>query len=267
MKLESIDTLVLEDIQNPNHPSEFIVMDDYAVLIIRIPEVGEEKVEVISNAFVIEKNEISIYNRKNTSLEKLGDYKTLISFIDKKIDKLIKDIQRYHYDIELLEESLYEENVTDMFMQEWLRYKKDVSLIYRVMFHTSLAFDMFLDYAKKVDKDSILDLQDILEHINRIKNLSTSAKEKLDNLYDFYRAKVDEKMNKNVYYLTIISGIFLPLTLITGFFGMNTGGLPFVDDTNGTLKAVLISLVLEVLLIVPFFMMNSKKIKKFKREI
>ncbi|HGZ69857.1 MAG TPA: hypothetical protein ENK74_00475 [Nitratifractor sp.] len=66
--------------------------------------------------------------------------------------------------------------------------------------------------------------------------MAKAAIEKLDYLYDFYCAKVDEKMNRNVYYLTLLSGIFLPLTLATGFFGMNTSGLPYTNDPSGTLE-------------------------------
>ena len=89
--------------------------------------------------------------------------------------------------------------------------------------------------------------------------------DKLDNLYDFYRAKVDEKMNRNVYYLTLLSGIFLPLTLLTGFFGMNTGGLPWSDDPNGTWKVVAVSIVLEIVFFMPFILQNMKKIQRFRR--
>ena len=263
--LEEIDTLILEDIENPNHPSEFIAQERYTVLILRLPEVVSEGVDIASLAFVISKGSVCIYDRNRSSLEYMGKLEKLVHFLDSRIDRLIKDVQIYHYDIEMLEESLYEERVSDLFMQEWLRYKKDVSLIHRVMFHTTLAFELFVKHYKKREEFDLLAFADILEHMGRIRDLSKSAMEKLDNLYDFYRAKVDERMNKNVYYLTIISGIFLPLTLITGFFGMNTGGLPYVDDPNGTLKAVVISLLLEALMIVPFFVMNFQKMKRFKR--
>ena len=263
--LEEIDTLILEDIENPNHPSEFIAQERYSVLILRLPEVVSEGVDIASLAFVISKGSVCIYDRNRSSLEYMGKLEELVHFLDSRIDRLIKDVQIYHYDIEMLEESLYEERVSDLFMQEWLRYKKDVSLIHRVMFHTTLAFELFVNHYKKREEFDLLAFADILEHMVRIRDLSKSAMEKLDNLYDFYRAKVDERMNKNVYYLTIISGIFLPLTLITGFFGMNTGGLPYVDDPNGTLKAVVISLLLEALMIVPFFVMNFQKMKRFKR--
>ena len=77
------------------------------------------------------------------------------------------------------------------------------------------------------------------------------------NLYEFYKTKQDEKMNHIMFILTIVSAIFLPLTLVTGFFGMNTGGLPFVNDSNGTIKVVMLSLLLEI----PFIFWIFKQIK------
>jgi magnesium transporter len=66
-------------------------------------------------------------------------------------------------------------------------------------------------------------------------------------------------MNRNIYYLTILSGIFLPLTLVTGFFGMNTGGLPFTESPNGTLYVIVISAILEVIFLLPLFYSTIKE--------
>ena len=41
-------------------------------------------------------------------------------------------------------------------------------------------------------------------------------------------------MNRTIYLLTILSGIFLPLNLIVGYFGINTQGLPFAHLPNGS---------------------------------
>ncbi|NPA66090.1 MAG: magnesium transporter [Epsilonproteobacteria bacterium] len=262
MQLKELNSFLLEDIQNPSHPSEFNTYEDYGVMILRLPEQKEE-IEVESFAFIIEGNNVFLYDREKQDIKQLGELDKLNHFLDVKVDHLIKQMQQFHYKIDMLEESLYEENLSDDFMQEWLYYKKNISLIHRVMFHSVLAFEQFFGYIKKQSPEDIMAFDDLLEHMQRVKNLAHSAMEKLDNLYDFYRAKVDEKMNKNVYYLTMISGIFLPLTLITGFFGMNTGGLPFMDDPEGTNKAIFIALILEVFLILPIIMMNNKKIKRF----
>ena len=39
-------------------------------------------------------------------------------------------------------------------------------------------------------------------------------------------------MNKNMYVLSVISAIFLPLGFLTGLFGINIGGIPGVEDPN-----------------------------------
>ena len=268
MTIEMLDAFLLEDIQSPDHPSDFVVRENYAVLILRLPELKTNKeVGIVSYAFVIEEDNCYLYDREQNRLRHMGSFDAMNLLLDDKTEKLIKDIKQYHYEIEALEETLYEGHLSSDFMQKWLTYKKDVSLVHRLMFHATLAFELFISQQKKLKHESFEELAfaDLHEHMGRIRELAKAAMDKLDNLYDFYRAKVDERMNRNVYYLTLLSGIFLPLTLLTGFFGMNTGGLPYADDAYGTWKVVGISLVLEVLFFLPFLLENMKKIKRFKR--
>ncbi|BDY13114.1 magnesium transporter CorA family protein [Hydrogenimonas cancrithermarum] len=261
---EEIDKLLLEDIENATHPSEFELGDDYAVLILRLPETGPEGLQVTSYAFVIREGRCFRFDRSAEKLESAGSLQELHRFLDRKTDRMLKDIQHYHYEIEMLEESLYDGAFSSNFMQKWLAYKKDVSLIHRLMFHASLAFERFVRHHRKREDFEDLAYADLSEHMGRIRDLAKSAIEKLDNLYDFYRAKVDERMNRNMYWLTMISAIFLPLTLVTGVFGMNTGGLPYTDDPHGTMKVMAISLVLEILFLAPFLLLNMKKTEKFR---
>jgi magnesium transporter len=262
-----LDKFLLEDIQNPDHPSDFIPREGYDVLILRLPEVKEHNIEIVSYAFVVEGDACYAYDRQNNQLQKIGSLIEMNHFLDEKTEALIKAIKAYHYEIEQLEEMLYEGRLSSDFIQRWLTYKKEVSLIQRLMFHAALSFELFVTHHKKHTTSSFQELAyaDLYEHMVRIRDLAQAAMDKLDNLYDFYRAKVDEKMNRNVYYLTLLSGIFLPLTLLTGFFGMNTGGLPWSDDPNGTWKVVIVSLILEIIFFMPFILQNMKKIRRFRR--
>jgi len=47
-----------------------------------------------------------------------------------------------------------------------------------------------------------------------------------------------QRTNQNLYVLSILSALLLPATLVTGIFGMNTGGLPFAGTPAGTGLAV-----------------------------
>ena len=50
-----------------------------------------------------------------------------------------------------------------------------------------------------------------------------------------------QRTNQNLYILSILSVLLLPATLITGLFGMNTGGFPWASDRHGTLFATLLA--------------------------
>ncbi len=269
MTIEKLDPFLLEDIENPEHPSDFIPREHYSVLILRLPQPQPEtgEIAIVSYAFVTEEDRCYLYDRETQTLRPVGSLAQMNALLDEKTETLIKAIKSYHFEIEKLEESLYEGLLSSQFMQRWLADKKEVSLIYRLMFHAALSFELFITHHKRLAYESYEELAyaDLYEHMVRIRDLAKAGMEKLDNLYDFYRAKVDEKMNRNVYYLTMLSGIFLPLTLVTGFFGMNTGGLPYTDDPDGTWKVIGFSLILEILFFAPFIYQNMKKIKRYKR--
>jgi magnesium transporter len=241
MKIK-LNQYILEDIENKDQPSEFINMKEYSVLVLRLPYIKDDIVDIVSYAFYIKETEIFIFNREKKEFEVLGDFNSLHNFLDIRIDKILSKISKLHIEIAKMEDSVYDGDYSEM--NRWLLLKKDLGIIERVMAHAELAYEKF----ERKFKESIdmFAYEDLKEHINRILRLAIAGNEKLDYIYQFYRGRVDEKMNNVMFVLTILSAIFMPLTLVTGFFGMNTGGLPFVNDNIGTLKVVVLTIVFEI---------------------
>ena len=238
---------LIDDILNKDHPSDFIITKEYSLLILRLPYIEEDKVKVYSYGFLIKNDEVYVFDRKKEEFDKLGDLEKLHNYLDIRVDKILAKLNSFHIQIAKIEDELYENKISKDFPNKWLRLKKELVLIERLMAHAMIAFERFMKFYKLQDNLAFSDLD---EHIKRSFNFAKSALEKLDYLYEFFKAKQDEKMNRIMFILTILSGIFLPLTLITGFFGMNTGGLPWVNDPYGTLKAIILGMVLELPLIV-----------------
>ncbi len=46
--------------------------------------------------------------------------------------------------------------------------------------------------------------------------------------------------NRNLYLLSIVTAIFLPMSLVAGLFGINVGGMPWLQDNTGFLVVLLI---------------------------
>ena len=251
-----INKFLIDDIENKDHPSDFEIVGDYSVFILRLPFIEKDNVDVVSYAFLINKDKVYKYDRKSKEFYLLGDFDKLYEYLDVRIDKILAKLSKLHIEIAKIEDKLYENDITSSFSNEWLKFKKELAIIERLMGHSLIAFERFIKhYREKIDE---LAFKDLIEHTDRAFRFSRSAIDKLDYLNEFFKAKQDEKMNNIMFVLTILSAVFLPLTLISGFFGMNTGGLPFVNDPQGTLKAIAVSFLFEV----PFIFFMWKLMKK-----
>jgi len=62
-------------------------------------------------------------------------------------------------------------------------------------------------------------------------------------LQDELANKQAERTNHNLYFLSIVTAIFMPITLITGVFGMNVGGLPGLQSNEGFIGVILLMLI------------------------
>ena len=67
-----------------------------------------------------------------------------------------------------------------------------------------------------------------------------------------YQAQVDIQQNRVMKLLTIVTTIFLPLSLLVGWYGMNFQGMPELSWTYGYPAVIAVSVLLAVGLIVYF---------------
>jgi len=56
-------------------------------------------------------------------------------------------------------------------------------------------------------------------------------------LRDELDLQATQQTNKNLYFLSILTALFMPATLVTGIFGMNTSGLLWTGGRHGSLLA------------------------------
>jgi Mg2+ and Co2+ transporter CorA len=68
------------------------------------------------------------------------------------------------------------------------------------------------------------------------------AQQQLRLLREELDLQAGQQTNENVYLLSVITALIMPATLVTGFFGMNTGGMPFERGGAGTLMATVVAI-------------------------
>ncbi len=62
-----------------------------------------------------------------------------------------------------------------------------------------------------------------VEDLDSVRDRATVTQEELNN-------RLTEQMNRTMYVLSIVAGIFLPLGLLTGLLGINIGGIPGTEN-------------------------------------
>ena len=76
------------------------------------------------------------------------------------------------------------------------------------------------DY-KVIDPKDRIFFRDIYDHLVRLHDLNESLRDLVGGALDTYLSVVNNRMNEIMKTLTIITVLFMPLTFLTGYFGMN----------------------------------------------
>jgi magnesium transporter len=76
-------------------------------------------------------------------------------------------------------------------------------------------------------------LRDCQDHTMRLLDLAETCRELDSSLMDFYLSTISNRMNEIMKVLTIISTIFIPLTFISGVYGMNFDHMPELRTRDG----------------------------------
>jgi len=250
-----INTLHKNDIMNEQHSSYFFTTDDYTLLITRFFDLQEDGLVGVSTPYIFftdAQNYKFIRETKEFELLNSGHESVAIS-IDTQLEKSEKLIMHYIDEIDKLEDDLYMRKLSPIFLDLWFDLKKDITRMERML---ERAYESLKKYTRFYSENATFpdhQFANILEHIERYQRLSSLNSNKLDTLYNYYNSLKNDKMNNNIYALTVLSGIFLPLNLVVGFFGMNTENLFFSGNPEGTLNVVtlLIALFILFLIIIP----------------
>lgn len=76
-------------------------------------------------------------------------------------------------------------------------------------------------------------MQAAIEHLGATADDLETLQVRARLIQDEIAARLAENTNRNLYVLSVVSAILLPMTLISGIYGMNLGGLPGVDSPWG----------------------------------
>ena len=265
--LETINPIYLDDLRNKNHYSVYVKEPNYKILIVRGFDIADDELSFTSRGlfFDDQKRIFSFDFNEEKFVETNLPYENVDQLLKPIFLKNEKIIEQYTEQIDQLEDDIFDRDIPRIFMDLWFDLKKDLSRIERYYGRMTGVIQAFLkDNLDTPEFPKIL-VKDLLDEIAYAQHHLETQISRLDALYNYYNSLKSEKLNNNLYALTVISAIFLPLNLIVGFFGRNTENLFFKDNPAGTqyVAAILIGTFFVLVFGIPLGRLLDKYLLRF----
>ncbi len=87
---------------------------------------------------------------------------------------------------------------------------------------------------QELDEPTITTASRLAQRLDALDRDMTLVVERARLMQEELSARVADQSNRQLYTLSILTALFLPPTLVTGLFGINTKGLPLADHEQGS---------------------------------
>jgi len=239
--------LTVEDIFHTEHLPKFEAFDDYfflALKMMRVDADGEVVYEHISlvagkgyiitfqekpgDVFEDVRNRIIHY--KGNVRRRKSDY-LFIRLLDAIVDNYGITLEHTRLHIESLETNLLNgKRLKNDIISEILYVKKDLNLIRSyIVPMREILIRVKTETGHFMHKTSNAYLNDIQDHIAFQISFFETFREMLKDLLDLHNTQTSNELNNIMKTLTIISALFIPLTFVAGWYGMNFEHMPELE--------------------------------------
>lgn len=234
------------------------VHDVYTFTELRIYDPSNDEQDDDCVALYVKKNLIIVVDvedhdgsTKRKLLNALGKYnentilaeKILFSFFEQLMWDNARILEQIGGAVSELEETMLDGSFEKDFNITLFGFKKKILLMrnyYEQILDITEAFeenenDIF-------DEEKLIYISNITSKVSRLKDDADTVRGSVVQLQEAYSANLDVQMNRTMKVLTVITTVFLPLTIIVGWYGMNFQGMPEYDWRYGYLYVTILSL-------------------------
>lgn len=184
----------------------------------------------------------NIMQKKRWKLPSLERF--IYDFMEQIIINDLPLLERYEKELDVMEDSILAGN-EDSIMSRLVDIRGE---ILDLRAHYEQLIDMGQEFEE--NENSFFSSKNLrffrmfTERTERLLTIVTNLKDHTMQVRDLYHAQLEKKQNKIMTFLTIISTIFMPLTLIVGWYGMNFKYMPELDSPVAYPIVIIISLII-----------------------
>jgi magnesium transporter len=141
--------------------------------------------------------------------------------VDVMVDHYAPEVQKLEDRLNELEEAAFDDPTPEV-IRAILREKRRVGGLRRIITPqrdviARLARRDFID----ISTDMSFRFRDVYDHLQRFSDDATLFQDRITGILDAYLTNVSNRLNQVMKVLTVVSTVFMPLTLVSGIYGMN----------------------------------------------
>ena len=148
--------------------------------------------------------------------------------LDRIVDDYFIVLEDYNNRVEAIDKALFKDENDDTLLSRIHRLKRDAVRLRRTLLPMR---DVFYQLAVRGDYDifegeSTVYLRDVYDHNLQLIETLEASRDMVVSMMDVYLSFQSNRMNQQMRVLTVITIMFMPLTVLTGIYGMNFDNMP-----------------------------------------
>ncbi len=245
--LEDIENLVAthnfheldrEAILEENQYARIDTYDEYLFLVLHFPKFEANTERYIQNELNVfigkdylltfryyQSNTMKkVYDRYEERLDSTGHVSPaflLYDIIESYLDKSMKMLERFGKDLKIIERDLFSARGNDLIKSIMTRKRNIITLKHMMKPQIGVLKMIEIRMKERFSEEVELYFENLEDKLDKIFSEIQLLQENIDSMEDTLKSVFELETNTTIKYLSTFSAFMLPLTLLTGIFGMN----------------------------------------------
>ncbi len=257
-----IHPLVVEDILSVKHRPVAEEYEEYLFVVLKYVQYTQEGL-IFSQISLVQMDNLTIsfaddspqnfevikkrLEKKDSRMRKEGNEYLFFALIDYLVDQYFIALETIGEEIEALEdEILY--TPTKQSIQKVHNLKRTLMELKKSVWPTRELINTILQ-SENINEKYYIYYKDTYDHIINIIDIIEGYRDSASSFLDIYLSTLSNRMNEIMKTLSIISTIFIPLSFLTGYFGMNFKHETILDSQTAFDWSNIVMIIIPLLLL------------------
>ena len=243
----SLDPIAISEAQRNRHPPSFEAFKDYIYLLLKPLDAESDSLDFNTlqlAMFAGERFLVTRHSKESPYLAKLWNSLEQDSSVEhsplsvmaamsrrvaQRYGKVLLDLEQR---LDVIEDELFDSS-SDKLMKELVGYNTGLRKMHRILTYYVDVFEELHQQLQTTNNRYLKEFSDIYSLIERFNSLSSVYQNVITDLIEAYISLNGHRLNQIMKVLTIVTVIFVPLTLMVGIYGMNFENMPELKSENG----------------------------------